>query len=53
LEPSIPPAIHSDPGLTRGHPMPNKRAAIRLLELRTRTENSLTGTSNSVIPIGV
>jgi DEAD/DEAH box helicase domain-containing protein len=27
------PAIHSDPDLTRGHPMPNKQATIRLLEL--------------------
>jgi DEAD/DEAH box helicase domain-containing protein len=27
------PAIHSDPDLTRGHPMPNKLATMRLLEL--------------------
>ncbi len=27
------PAIHSDPDLTRGHPIPNKRATQRLLEL--------------------
>jgi DEAD/DEAH box helicase domain-containing protein len=31
--PNLRPAIHSDPDLTRGHPMPNKRATIRLLEL--------------------
>jgi DEAD/DEAH box helicase domain-containing protein len=31
--PSLRPAIHSDPDLTRGHPMPNKQATIRLLEL--------------------
>jgi DEAD/DEAH box helicase domain-containing protein len=31
--PTLRPAIHSDPDLTRGHPMPNKQATIRLLEL--------------------
>jgi hypothetical protein len=31
--PNLRPAIHSDPDLTRGHPMPNKLATIRLLEL--------------------
>jgi DEAD/DEAH box helicase domain-containing protein len=31
--PNLRPAIHSDPDLTRGHPMPNKQATIRLLEL--------------------
>jgi DEAD/DEAH box helicase domain-containing protein len=31
--PNLRPAIHSDPDLTRGHPMPDKRATIRLLEL--------------------
>jgi DEAD/DEAH box helicase domain-containing protein len=31
--PNLRPAIHSDPDLTRGHPMPNKRATIQLLEL--------------------
>ena len=30
--PNLRPAIHSDPDLTRGYPMPNKDAAIRLLE---------------------
>jgi DEAD/DEAH box helicase domain-containing protein len=31
--PNLRPAIHSDPDLTRGHPMPNKQATIRLLEV--------------------
>ena len=31
--PNLRPAIHSDPDLTRGHPMPNKLATERLLEL--------------------
>ena len=31
--PNLRPAIHSDPDLTRGHPMPNKLSTIRLLEL--------------------
>ena len=31
--PNLRPAIHSDPDLVRGYPMPNKQATIRLLEL--------------------
>ena len=31
--PNLRPAIHSDLDLTRGHPMPNKQATIRLVEL--------------------
>jgi DEAD/DEAH box helicase domain-containing protein len=31
--PNLCPAIHSDPDLVRGYPMPNKLATIRLLEL--------------------
>ncbi|QDU58414.1 DEAD/DEAH box helicase [Aeoliella mucimassa] len=31
--PNLRPAIHSDPDLTRGHPIPNKQATRRLLEL--------------------
>ena len=31
--PQLRPAIHSDPDLLRGYPMPNKQAAIQLLEL--------------------
>ncbi len=33
--PNLRPAIHSDPDLTRGHPIPDKVATIRLLELLT------------------
>ena len=35
--PNLRPAIHSDPDLTRGHPMPNKRATLRVLELLRET----------------
>ena len=31
--PNLRPAIHSDPDLTRGYPMPNKAATLRLVEL--------------------
>jgi DEAD/DEAH box helicase domain-containing protein len=31
--PNLRPAIHSDPDLMRGYPMPNKQATVRLLEL--------------------
>lgn len=31
--PNLRPAIHSDPDLDRGYPMPSKRATVRLLEL--------------------
>ncbi len=30
--PNLRPAIHSDPDLTRGYPMPNKQATLQLLE---------------------
>jgi len=33
--PNLRPAIHSDPDLTRGYPIPNKRATERLLEILT------------------
>jgi DEAD/DEAH box helicase domain-containing protein len=33
--PNLRPAIHSDPDLTRGQPMPDKQATLRLLELLT------------------
>ncbi len=39
--PNLRPAIHSDPDLTRGHPMPNKRATLRVLELLRETAASL------------
>ena len=31
--PNLRPAIHSDPDLTRGYPMPNKQSTLKLLEL--------------------
>ncbi len=31
--PNLRPAIHSDPDISRGYPMPNKAATVRLLEL--------------------
>lgn len=40
--PNLRPAIHSDPDLTRDHPIPDKAATQRLLELLTGSERSLT-----------
>jgi DEAD/DEAH box helicase domain-containing protein len=37
--PNLRPAIHSDPDLTRGYPMPNKQATRQLLDL-TRAESA-------------
>jgi DEAD/DEAH box helicase domain-containing protein len=34
--PNIRPAIHSDPDLVRGYPLPNKAATLRLLQLITQ-----------------
>jgi hypothetical protein len=31
--PNLRPAIHSDPDLSRGYPIPNKAATLKLLEL--------------------
>jgi ATP-dependent helicase YprA (DUF1998 family) len=31
--PNLRPAIHSDPDLSRGYPMPNKAATVQLLDL--------------------
>jgi hypothetical protein len=31
--PNLRPAIHSDPDLSRGNPLPDKQASLRLLEL--------------------
>ena len=31
--PNLRPAIHSDPDLTRGHPIPNKQATLQLVAL--------------------
>ena len=36
--PNLRPAIHSDPDLTRGWPMPNKAATVKLLELLRQEE---------------
>src|SRR3954471_1379114 len=43
--PNLRPAIHSDPDLTRGHPMPNKLATIRLLELLATPNDRATASS--------
>ena len=41
--PNLRPAIHSDPDLTRGYPIPSKAAAQRLLEiLRAQTHLPMT-----------
>jgi ATP-dependent helicase YprA (DUF1998 family) len=45
--PNLRPAIHSDPDLTRGHPMPNKLATERLLELLVGSVNETVAASNS------
>lgn len=42
------PAIHSDPDLTKGHPIPNKRATRRLLELLLGRESTTADTLESV-----
>ena len=38
--PNLRPAIHSDPDLTRGHPMPNKKATLQLLALLRQTSGA-------------
>jgi DEAD/DEAH box helicase domain-containing protein len=45
--PNLRPAVHSDPDLMRGHPMPNKQATILLLELLTG-DNCKIATANEV-----
>jgi len=45
--PNLRPAIHSDPDLTRGHPMPNKLATIRLLELLCDSASCATGSTSA------
>jgi len=42
------PAIHSDPDLTKGHPIPNKRATRRLLELLLGRESAPANSLESV-----
>jgi hypothetical protein len=39
--PNLRPAIHSDPDLARGYPMPNKQAAILLLEMLCGEDTAL------------
>ncbi len=46
--PNLRPAIHSDPDLTRGHPIPNKQATQMLLELLLCREGSKTPDSRSL-----
>jgi len=38
--PNLNPAVHSDPDLMRGYPIPDKAAAIRLLELLLDVQNT-------------
>jgi DEAD/DEAH box helicase domain-containing protein len=45
--PNLRPAIHSDPDLSRGYPIPNKRATLRLIEiLRGGSELGTTSTAH-------
>ena len=39
--PNLRPAIHADPDLSRGYPMPNKAATVKLLELLCASGNEL------------
>ncbi|WP_442482371.1 DEAD/DEAH box helicase [Aeoliella sp. SH292] len=48
--PNLRPAIHSDPDLTRGHPIPNKQATQRLLELLLNREPSTRELVADVVP---
>lgn len=43
--PTVQPQIHSDPDLSRGHPIPNKQATQRLLELLVGKELTAIGTN--------
>ena len=45
--PNLRPAIHSDPDLTRGYPMPNKDAALRLLNFLCETSAGTTEVSGA------
>jgi DEAD/DEAH box helicase domain-containing protein len=38
--PNLRPAIHSDPDLTRGYPIPNKAATLRLLEIVRKSKQA-------------
>lgn len=50
--PNLRPAIHSDPDLDRGYPMPNKPATMRLLELLCGTEPHIAATQLAAIDSG-
>ncbi len=45
--PNLRPAIHSDPDLLRGYPMPDKRAALRLLQILLTDESISPATMES------
>ena len=47
--PNLRPAIHSDPDLSRGYPIPDKQAALRLLDLLTNS-NSRLGAPHAAAP---
>jgi DEAD/DEAH box helicase domain-containing protein len=51
--PNLRPAIHSDPDLTRGHPMPNKLATTRLLELLCATDEAVAGAEEEPATIAI
>ncbi len=51
--PNLRPAIHSDPDLDRGYPMPNKQATVRLLELLTESASGMTSERVAAISVGV
>lgn len=50
--PNLRPAIHSDPDLDRGYPMPNKRATVRLLELLCGPASRIAATELAAIDSG-
>jgi DEAD/DEAH box helicase domain-containing protein len=47
--PNLRPAIHSDPDLSRGYPMPDKLATIRLLELLCDDDQATASISASAV----
>jgi len=48
--PNLRPAIHSDPDLMRGYPIPNKAAAVKLLELLLEDSAATTGVEPRLEP---
>jgi DEAD/DEAH box helicase domain-containing protein len=51
--PNLRPAIHSDPDLARGYPMPNKQATVRLLELLCGNPTATVSANFGQSPIAV